>query len=406
MTFKILSLDGGGIRGVISAQILIEIEKQIKEKRNQSLAEYFDLIAGTSTGSILAAGIALGYTASELLNIYRNEGKRIFHQRSRPSTWLKEILPKKIKKYFPQVQPYQFEESKYSNKGLVETLKKQEKFKNPNGSYIKLKEVGQKNNRGDKPKPILLIPAYDVTYCNTTYFCNDDPNGEHWYNDLPVWQICVSSASAPTFFPIYKIEWTDERTTPSEPWQFPHVDGGVTANNPSLCAIGKALSLGKSLDDISLLSIGTGKTGKPLQFKVDGNLGLKDWATKIPSVFMDGQAQLQSQICEQLMGGLESDKYLRLQFPLKKIWGKAKNIYAEAPLLSEKEQVNQWTQQSVSEEMDDASLENIEQLIKITKKYIGQGYSTENRFFCGYQVKEAIRHFIDEEQQLPISKKY
>ncbi len=82
MTFKILSLDGGGIRGVISARILMEVEKQIREQKNQSLAEYFDLIAGTSTGSILAAGIALGYTASELLNIYRQEGERIFYRRS------------------------------------------------------------------------------------------------------------------------------------------------------------------------------------------------------------------------------------------------------------------------------------------------------------------------------------
>ncbi|NEO65121.1 MAG: hypothetical protein F6J98_33900 [Moorea sp. SIO4G2] len=63
MTFKILSLDGGGMRGVISARILQEIEKTIKEKYGQELHEYFDLISGTSTGSILAAGIACNMTA-------------------------------------------------------------------------------------------------------------------------------------------------------------------------------------------------------------------------------------------------------------------------------------------------------------------------------------------------------
>ena len=406
MTFKILSLDGGGIRGVISARILMKVEKQIREQKNQSLAEYFDLIAGTSTGSILAAGIALGYTASELLDIYRQEGERIFRRRSFPSTWLKEILPEKIKKDFPRVQPYEIEESKYSHEGLVETLKGQEKFKNPDGSYIKLKEVGQNNSTGDKPKPILLIPAYDVTYGNTTYFCNDAPESASWHNDMPVWQICVSSASAPTFFPIYKLEWTDKRANPPAPWEFPHVDGGVTANNPSFCAIDKALSLDISLNDISLLSIGTGKTGEPLKFKADGNLGLIQWAIRIPSVFMDGQAQLQSQICQQLMGGLESDRYLRLQFALKEIWGEPENVYAQAPLLPEKQKVNKWTQQPVSEQIDDATKENIEQLINITEQYIEQGFTTEDRFRRGCQVKEGIRRFIGGLQQLRIAKKF
>ena len=399
MTFKILSLDGGGIRGVISARILMEVEKQIREKKNQSLAEYFDLIAGTSTGSILAAGIALGYKASELLDIYRQEGERIFRRRSFPSTKLSQLLPENTKKNLPKTQPYELADSKYSNEGLIETLKGQEKFKNPDGSYIKLKEVGQKNSTGDKPKPILLIPAYDVKYRNTTYFCNDDPKSGRWYNDMFVWEICVSSASAPTFFPIYKLEWTDERATHSERWELPHVDGGVTANNPSLCAIDKALSLDISLNDISLLSIGTGETGEPLKFKADGNLGLIEWATKISSVFMDGQVQLQSQICQQLMGGLKSKsgRYLRLQFALNEIWTGPKNVYAPASELPEEQKVNKWIQQPVSEQMDDASSENIEQLIEITKQYIEQGFANETRYL-GCKVKEGIRSFIDKEQ--------
>ncbi len=406
MTFKILSLDGGGIRGVISARILMEVERQIREKKNQSLAEYFDLIAGTSTGSFLAAGIALGYTASELLDLYFQEGACIFYRRPFPSTWLNKLLPEMIKKNLPSTQPYELAYSKYSNEGMIEAFKGQEKFKNPDGSYIKLKEVGQNNSAGDKPKPILLIPAYDVKYGNTTYFSNDDPQSDRWYNDLPVWQICVSSASAPTFFPIYKLEWSDERATPPESWEFPHVDGGVTANNPSLCAIDKALNLDISFNDISLLSIGTGKTGEPLKFQEDGNLGLIEWATRIPSVFMDGQAQLQSQICQTLMGGFESDRYLRLQFPLKKIWGEPQNVYSQAPLLPEKQQVNKWTQQPVSEQMDDATLENIKQLINVTEQYIEQGFTTEDRYNQGCQVKEGIRRFIDEEKQLWTAKKF
>ncbi|NEO77261.1 patatin-like phospholipase family protein [Moorena sp. SIO4G3] len=78
MTFKILSLDGGGMRGVISARILQDIEKTIRKQHGQELHEYFDLIAGTSTGSILAAGIACKMTAGELIKLYEQEGENIF----------------------------------------------------------------------------------------------------------------------------------------------------------------------------------------------------------------------------------------------------------------------------------------------------------------------------------------
>ncbi|MEH2079931.1 MAG: patatin-like phospholipase family protein [Nostoc sp.] len=69
MTFKILSLDGGGIRGVISVQMLKEVEKQIKKTYDLELHEYFDMITGTSTGSIIAAGLAKGLNTTKLLEL-------------------------------------------------------------------------------------------------------------------------------------------------------------------------------------------------------------------------------------------------------------------------------------------------------------------------------------------------
>lgn len=120
---------------------------------------------------------------------------------------------------------------------------------------------------------------------------------------------------------------------------------------------------------------------------------------------MDGQAQLQSQICQQLMGGLESDRYLRLQFALKKIWGEPSNVYAQAPLLDKKQQVNKWMMQPVNEQMDDASPENIKQLIKITEQYIDKGYTFETRYKHGLQVKEGIERFIKEESQEVFARK-
>ncbi len=74
MAFRILSLDGGGIRGIIAARILQVVEQQLGGPLNQ----HFDLIAGTSTGSFLAAGVALGFNSQQLINLYQDCGKTIF----------------------------------------------------------------------------------------------------------------------------------------------------------------------------------------------------------------------------------------------------------------------------------------------------------------------------------------
>ncbi|NET41586.1 MAG: hypothetical protein F6K15_06510 [Okeania sp. SIO2B3] len=113
MTFKILSLDGGGIRGVIAARILIEIEKKIKEQKGKSLHEYFDLIAGTSTGSIIAALIATGTESTNILKLYQEEGINIFPYQSR-------LSPKRL----PLILKYGISAPKFSSEGLIKVLKK------------------------------------------------------------------------------------------------------------------------------------------------------------------------------------------------------------------------------------------------------------------------------------------
>jgi patatin-like phospholipase/acyl hydrolase len=78
MTFKILSLDGGGIRGVLSARLLQEVETTIRQTYKQELHEYFDLITGTSTGSIITAAIACQMKAQQMIDVYLKEGENIF----------------------------------------------------------------------------------------------------------------------------------------------------------------------------------------------------------------------------------------------------------------------------------------------------------------------------------------
>ena len=382
MAFRILSLDGGGIRGVVSAYILQEIETKLKENNKPPLREHFDMIAGTSTGSILAAGIALGYQMEELIGIYKTRGSEIFPYQKLFDLGRLKLLFK-----------YGLSAPKFSNEGLINVLKTEPRFQKPDGSYITIQEAGQ-----DGRNPIVLILAYDTRYRNTTLFTNyhTSEEGNRWYDNIPLWQICVSSASAPTFFPAYELKNYEENKEENikEEWSFPHVDGGVTANNPSLCAIARAIQLGHKLEDISVLSIGTGENKKPLSFNKIEGWGLIQWGLRISDVFMEGQAELQSRICTQLMGGATSRRYLRLQFDLNRAFGDPNNYLAQSPILSKKERRNFWTKEHIQESMDDAREDNITKLANATKEYLSQGNVFENRFEHYGSVGNEIEQFI------------
>lgn len=385
--FRILSLDGGGIRGVITARILQEVESKIQEHCGQSLAEYFDMIAGTSTGSLLAAAVSLGYSPAELIAIYTGKGLKIFPYRSLTS-------PARWKLLFK----HGLSAPKFSNQGLVDVISNMPHFKREDGSYVRLKDVGKTEGQA-QPRPILLILAYDALCRNTTFFTNHHPaNLKKWYDELPLWKICVASASAPTFFPACELTHEEhgdiDGKAVSEHWSFPHVDGGVTANNPSLCAVAQTLKLGHRLEDIQLLSIGTGQNKKPLQHREIEGWGLIQWGLRIADVFMEGQAELQSEVCQQLMGGLEANRYLRLQFDLNDCFGEPQNYLAQAPVLASAKRKNRWLGQPLAESMDDATAANVSRLVDATERYLELGNVFENRFQHYGSVKTGIDDFI------------
>lgn len=383
--FKILSLDGGGIRGLASAYMLLEIEKQLEENGEPPIREYFDMISGTSTGSILAAGIALGYPIKELIDIYENRGLEIF-------PYQKLFHWKRLKLLFK----YGISAPKFSNEGLINLLKKEKRFQKQEEDgtyrYITLQEVGKEVGKDEK-KPIVLILAFDTIYRNTTFFTNDSlaAKNKRWFNNIPLWEICVSSASAPTFFPAYELKYREQD---KEDWTFPHVDGGVTANNPSLCAIARAIKLGHKLEDISLLSIGTGENKKPLIFNKIVRWGLIEWGLRISDVFMEGQAEVQSRICTELMGGAASRRYLRLQFELNDVFGTPTNDLAQAPILPKQDRKNFWTKQYIKEVMDDARPDNVTKLINATQEYLSKGNVFEDRYEHYGSVRNEIKEFI------------
>jgi len=382
--FRILSLDGGGIRGIISARILQEVEKQIQAQHGQTISEYFDMVAGTSTGSLIAAGLTVGYSPADMIAIYQYQGMDIFPYQSLFSVDRLKILLK-----------YGLSAPKFFHDGLLKVVHGLEKFKNSKGEFIKLGEVGRQSAEQENPDTILLILAYDAMYRNTTFFTNAYLGGKKkWFHQQPLWKVCVSSASAPTFFPSCELNHTAKDGTQEEVWSFPHVDGGVTANNPALCAISEAIELGHRLEDIELLSIGTGQNKKPLDFKTIEGWGLVNWGLRISDVFMEGQAEVQSKVCLNLLGGVQSHRYLRLQFDLNESFGEPANYLAQAPIEPNERRVNKWLKKQVTEAMDDARPDTVKTLLEATEQYLEQGELFSSRFEHYGSVKDNIGQFI------------
>lgn len=385
MTFKILSLDGGGIRGVISARILQEVERQLKERKGLALHEYFDLIAGTSTGSILTAGIATQKTADQLIKLYQKNGLAIFPPK-------KGIF----------LNPWQkiidvFGGAKYPHAGLINALRQEL-------GEVKISDIKQQ---------IILILAYDMRYRNTTFFNNFHPDiGARWYDDTPLWEICVSSSSAPTFFPPYELKPYDEKKFGK--WSFPHIDGGVSANNPSLPAISHVMKLSRAnnvsqdvkqthkldnlkFEDIAVLSIGTGRSGEPFEFEHIKNWKTLDWVQRLVDVFMEPTSEIDTTVCRQILGGFESKRYLRLEFDLNdRLKAKANETYKDTrALVKAQERTNRFTGKKVSEAIDDARDEIITDLLETATAFIEQGRTYYSRNGDGLPVKDAIAEFIE-----------
>lgn len=208
--FKILSIDGGGIRGVYSAYIL----KRIEETCKINLKDHFDLIAGTSTGSIIAAGIAKGLKCEELVELYQNYGSKIFE---------KKLL-------------------RFSLKGIVSNIYQKQSLEDVLKKYLGDTKLGEI----DKP---LLIPASDINNCNVHLFkSNYSPD---FVRDKAVLlkDAVLASCSAPIYF------------KPECVGSYLLADGGLWCNNPALAAVIEAKTkLNVKLEDIKILSIGTGNT--------------------------------------------------------------------------------------------------------------------------------------------------
>ena len=262
MSTTILSIDGGGMKGIVSALVLIELEEIIKKYTGAEkvyLVDYFDLIAGTSTGSILAALLLCPndcnrpkYTASDALDLYLTKGKTMFQ--TNPLH--------KIRTLGGLIGP------KYKNKALSAEL-------NSYFGTVKTSEL---------LKPCLLT-AYDMTTRDSLFF-NSLSSLKSEERNFNLADAVLASTAAPTFFP-------PSCTKSYNSCEDCLVDGGVFANNPSLCALIEALKLErtKNINDTMILSIGNVYTAKSYDYNKVKYWGAVNWAFPILDILMDASEQ-------------------------------------------------------------------------------------------------------------------
>lgn len=290
--FTILSIDGGGIRGILPAIVLADLEVELqKEHPGRKLYEHFDLICGTSTGAILAIAIALGIPAKELVNFYKENADIIFPR------WYLKVLPRLTRVIIASI---------YSNVKLKR----------------KLKEVYSSANNGISPcmtdlKTKVCIPSFNGNDGQINVFKTKHNKDYTRDYKIPVYQVALSSASAPIYFPPNSFSFSNEHGQGSN---VNMIDGGIFANNPALIGILEAVDkLGYDFNDIRLLSLGTGK-GKHIIKVKRRSKGIWYWLLLKPRLFdiiMDSQAQVTEQyiaFLKRIAGKQNKDfDYLRVQ---------------------------------------------------------------------------------------------
>ncbi len=228
---RMLALDGGGIRGLLTLGILERIETLLARTSGKRLCDYFDYIAGTSTGAIIAAGLARGMTVAELIDFYRSSGKQMFE----PACLIERI------KYFYTADPLKSQ--------LQEVFGHDTNLEPSNLKSLLL--VVTKNVSTDSPWPISSNP--EAKYNDLT---RKDCNLR-----IPLWQVVRASTAAPVYFPPEILQWDPD--DPSKTFVF--VDGGVTPyNNPAFLLYRMATEPAYRLNwktgekNLLLVSVGTG----------------------------------------------------------------------------------------------------------------------------------------------------
>lgn len=244
---KILSIDGGGIRGIIPAMVLAEIEK----RTGNPISSSFDLIAGTSTGGLLALGVTKpnkegqpAYTAEQSVMLYEERGVEIFSR----SLWHRVQSVNRIVG------------SKYSGHRLEAVLR------SCFGNTLLSEALTN-----------VFITSYEIERRTPWFFRSHKARNAQQCNFL-MRDVLRATVAAPTYFDPAKIN-LDENNF------FALIDGGVVANNPAMCAYIEAKTIFPEAEEFLILSLGTGEVNRKLSYEEAQNWGLAGWSQNLFSVF-------------------------------------------------------------------------------------------------------------------------
>jgi hypothetical protein len=269
---RLLAIDGGGLLGLIPAEALILIEEQLNQitGTQKPLCERFDLIGGTSTGAILAAGLTKGLSAVKLRDFYLQYGQDIF---------TKSFLPLRLWHKYPS-GPLE----KHLKDVLVEST-----------------TLGSPDLRTR-----IMIVAKNATLGNDWFFTNN-PDNKYFENNsgLPLWQIVRASSAAPTYFPPRTIAVPDN-SGKTQKYEF--IDGGVSSyNNPALQVFLEAtvpqygIGWPMGADNLMLISLGTGFNAMTIDPGKASGYTVLNWAQYMIKELMN-EANLQQNMLMHLIG--------------------------------------------------------------------------------------------------------
>lgn len=324
---RVLSIDGGGIRGILPSKVLQHIE----DSTGKNITALFHLISGTSTGGIIACGLACGLSSSELCDLYAKEGGSIFAR----SMWRTVTTVANL------------DGPKYSADALEEKLLT--KF---HGKWLSEAEGAE-----------LLVPSYCITLPKPVELDDgrvqstrmpflfkswkarglqlDKGEVKETY-DFMLRDIARATSAAPTYFPPAKIE----NRRGDLYWM---VDGGVFANNPAMCALASARKIFPDAKRFLVVSLGTGCRERSIDGANAADWGAIGWLHPVLSILMDGNADTVCYELDQMLGEFHK------RFDISLGTDPAKDPCA------------------VYEDFDDADPDNIQRLIRLAGKLIDDG---------------------------------
>lgn len=278
MPFRILAIDGGGIRGLLPATVLTELERLTGRR----VHELFDLVVGTSTGAVLALGLMTPgpggsprYTAEELRALYLDEGPNIFSRS--PFYRLRSIEGVANAKY-PASSIEEVMERYFGEARLADAL-------------------------GD-----VLVTSYE-TELRAPFLLRSRRARDREDSDFAVRDVARAATAAPTFFPPARVTGADGGS-----WSL--IDGGVYANNPAMVGVVEATA-NYDASDVLSLSLGTGILTRPLPYRRIRSWGLLRWARPLVNIVFDaGTSTVDFQATALARTTSDVAEHLRLDVPL------------------------------------------------------------------------------------------